>query len=943
MKVFLSSTAQDLDAYRKVADDTILSLSQESIVMERFGAKPGTPVDECEQLASQSDVVVCIVAHRYGFIPEKRKGSITRREVEAAYKTRKDVLVWIVDDSFSWTEKKEQDLLADPNVINDPARVEEVREGVAGLIEFKAWLRRTFTPQTFTTPNDLGRKIAITLGAYVRGHAATSLPQDRISISRLPTSGAELFGRESELQLLDEAWENEKTNIVSFVAWGGVGKTALVNHWLKKRMARDNYRGADCVYGWSFFSQGTSERAASADLFIDQALRWFGDTDPTAGSPWDKGERLANYLRQSRTLLVLDGLEPLQHPPGPQEGKLKDAAMQALLVELAAQQPGLCVVSTREQIGDLIEFENGTVIQHNLEQLSPQAGAQILRSLNVKGDDAELEQASREFGGHAFSLTLLGSYLEEVLEGDIQRRKEIQNLFEDTRYGEKAQAMIAAYEKWLGEGLELGILRLLGLFDRPADAASIAALREPPAISGLTEPLHQFKGREWNQALSKLRRIKLLAAASTNEPATVDAHPLLREHFKQQLQREKVEAWHAANNRLYEHLKSATKTFPETMEEMAPLFAAIGHGCAAGRHQEALDEVYRGRIQRGSRSFNTMRLGAIGAELAALTGFFEVAWQQPVATLDQNSKGFVLNETGMDLRALGRLREAEHLLRAGLQERIAIRNWTSATVIASNLSQLYLLAGNLTDALKHAQQSVELADRSNDAYQRMSKRTTLADSLHQLGETDKAIAAFQHAEDIQAQLEPDHPLLHSLWGFRYCDLLLEQGHLQLVSERASASLELEKRKEQPTLLAIALDNLMLGRVGTLEIKHSGKDANSQTASFLQSGLDGLREAGRQDYLPRGLLARAEFHRFSRVYKRAERDLAETARIATRSGMNLYLADYHLESARLWLAQVDKSKAREHWTTAKKMIDDMGYHRRDKEVEEIGKQLGETGQ
>ena len=115
MKVFLSSTALDLGAYRKVADDTILRLSQQTVAMERFGPLPGMPVDECERLARESDVVVCIVAHRYGFVPEKVKGSITRREVEAAKNAGKDVLVWIVDDNFPWTEKKEQDLLADPN------------------------------------------------------------------------------------------------------------------------------------------------------------------------------------------------------------------------------------------------------------------------------------------------------------------------------------------------------------------------------------------------------------------------------------------------------------------------------------------------------------------------------------------------------------------------------------------------------------------------------------------------------------------------------------------------------------------------------------------------------------------------------------------------------------------------------------------------------------
>ena len=50
LRVFLSSTALDLDEHRLVADDTLLRLQQRSVVMERFGARPGPPVDECERL-----------------------------------------------------------------------------------------------------------------------------------------------------------------------------------------------------------------------------------------------------------------------------------------------------------------------------------------------------------------------------------------------------------------------------------------------------------------------------------------------------------------------------------------------------------------------------------------------------------------------------------------------------------------------------------------------------------------------------------------------------------------------------------------------------------------------------------------------------------------------------------------------------------------------------
>ncbi len=929
MKVFLSSTAVNLDAYRKIADDTIQRLKFDSVVMQRFGPLPGMPSEECERLARESDVVVCIVAHRYG-------SGITRREVEAAYDAGKDALVWILADDHPWTEKKETDLLADPSVFADPGKTEEVRQRVEALSNFKSWLRKTFTADTFTTPENLGRKIAVALANYVKGKTAPPVPQDKISIARLPVTSSELFGRETELQILDDAWANSNTNIVSFVAWGGVGKTALVNHWLKRRMARDNYRGAERVYGWSFFSQGTSERAASADLFIDQALRWFGDADPTSGSPWDKGERLARYIRQSRTLLILDGLEPLQHPPGPQEGRLKDAALQAFLVELAADQLGLCVISTRELVGDLVGFENGIVIQHSLEHLSPQAGAQILRSFNVKGDDQELEQATSELSGHAFSLTLLGSYLNEVLDSDIRRRKEIENLFDDTRYGEAAHSMIAAYERWLGEGMELAILRLLGLFDRPADLDSIIALRKPPVIRGLTEPLQGFKGKEWNRAVSKLRRIKLLAEESSNEPGMLDAHPLMREHFKQQLKRDRIAAWVEANRRLYEHLKTtAVKEFPDTIEEMSPLFAAVTHGCAAERHQEVLDEVFQRRIQRGNQPFSIRILGALGANLAALTGFFNSPWHEPVAKLREGSKSFLLGAVAYCLRSLGRLHEAAQPFQASFEQYVGRSDWINAARVANNLTELYVAIGNLPQALQFAVQAVELADRGKRGWDRCGLRTTLADTLHQIGRTEEALVTMSEAETILKEERPGQTLLYSLWGFRYCDLLLGEGKVAEVKERAAHSLK--KAESSGDLLSLALDNLSLGRAELSPTEEKPVDL-VRANEFFQNAVKGLRQAGDMTHLPRGLLGRSELYRTMGDYNQAERDLEEVARTATRSGMGLHLSDYHLEWARLRLAVDDKEKAWDHFETAKEMINRMGYHRRNKEVAELEAQL-----
>ncbi len=153
-----------------------------------------------------------------------------------------------------------------------------------------------------------------------------------ISIARLPIPDSRAVGRNDEIAWLDACWA-EGANVATIIAFGGVGKSALVWDWLRG-MQRDDWRGAERVYGWSFYSQGTTDRRASSDEFISTALRWFGNAEPNMLSPWDKGELLAQLIRKRRTLLVLDGLEPLQWGSGQEEGRIKDPALATLLKEL---------------------------------------------------------------------------------------------------------------------------------------------------------------------------------------------------------------------------------------------------------------------------------------------------------------------------------------------------------------------------------------------------------------------------------------------------------------------------------------------------------------------------------------------------------------------------------------------------------------------------------
>ncbi|MGH9855170.1 MAG: NACHT domain-containing protein, partial [Blastocatellia bacterium] len=677
-------------------------------------------------------------------------------------------------------------------------------------------------------------------------------PPEKLDITRLPVTGSDLFGRQKELKLLDEAWESAETNVISFVAWGGVGKSTLVNKWIE-RMAAENYRGARRVFAWSFYSQGTSERATSADLFINAALEWFGDENPTAGSPWDKGERLARLARQQKTLLILDGMEPLQSSFAHERGKIKDPALATLVSELARENDGLLIITTREAVADL-EFE---IRQENLEQISPEAGRALLRVGGVRGADEELERATEDFGRHALAVILLAVYLQDIPGHHISEAAKIPDLDIPEEQGKHPRRLIAAFEKKFGNGPEIEAVRLLGLFDRPVDGPSIAALRKAPAIAELTDHIHESFETNWLRAVQLLRKCKLIAEENHHDPDELDAHPLVREHFGQQFRERLPDAWREANNQLYEHLTRTTQEFPETVEEMAPLFAAVAHGCAAGKHQEVWDELYVWRIQRGGEFFSTRKLGIYGADLVALTCFFVALWQQPVSGLTEDHKASVLHQAGFDLHALGFLKEAAHPLQAGLEAFISKENWKNAAQAATNLSDLYLTIGNLPQALAVAQQSVELADRSGDEYQRFGRRTIHADALHQIGRSLEAKAMFRVAEDMQKKLQPAYPILYSMHGFRYCNLLLGQVEYQEVKERATQTLKWAKQHR--FLFDIALDNLSLGRSYLLEAQQEGTGDYTQAAGFLQQAVKGLRQAGTQHYLPRSLLARAELH------------------------------------------------------------------------------------
>jgi tetratricopeptide (TPR) repeat protein len=629
------------------------------------------------------------------------------------------------------------------------------------------------------------QKTSTALPAGVRTRPIRVGPK-KISIARLPVTGSDIFGREDDIGFLDGAWANQQVNVVTIVAWGGVGKSTLVNHWLR-RMAAEQYRSAQLVFGWSFYRQGTSGGTSSADEFLDAALTWFGDPDPRLGTAWEKGERLAKLVGQRRILLILDGLEPLQNPPGVQEGRLREPSLQALLRQLAAFNTGLCVITTRMPIADLSNHEGRSALRRDLEHLSNDAGAQLLRALGVKGEEVELRSASDEFSGHCLALTLLGGYLTDAYNGDIRSRIEVsRHLADDVRQGAHARKVMSSYQTWFGEGPEMSVLRMLGLFDRPAEEKAIAVLLKPPAVPGLTESLTNLSPAEWRTILARLRRARLLAGEDPSNPGYVDTHPLIREYYGEQLRGQRSDAWKECNQRLFNYYRTLAPQLPDSISEMEPLFLAVICGCSAGLFREALHEVYIPRIQRGEAQFAANVLGATGPVLSVLGHFFERGrWGSLIETaiegqrLTEEDQLFILMQAGLYLTVTRGFGAPETIICYERAEPLCQVVNRPRLLFMQLLGQVRyaLIKDKLSRAKQIAERIHTLEQEQNDAGLMLAACQIFAAISYFLGEFDSSRKYARHgvqvwrAESIQfpVAVEIQAPVVNCLFYEATCD------------------------------------------------------------------------------------------------------------------------------------------------------------------------------
>jgi hypothetical protein len=157
MKVYISSTYQDLVDHRAAVDRTLRRMGHDVIGMEQYVAEGSKPVDRCKADVRAADAYVIVVAWRFGYVPGRTasppdRRSITEIELDEAKVSGKPVLAFLLDPEAPWA----------PNRIDAMGGAPSAGEDISRL---RALLGTDYLAGIFRTPDDLASQVAAAVSA----------------------------------------------------------------------------------------------------------------------------------------------------------------------------------------------------------------------------------------------------------------------------------------------------------------------------------------------------------------------------------------------------------------------------------------------------------------------------------------------------------------------------------------------------------------------------------------------------------------------------------------------------------------------------------------------------------------------------------------------------------------------------------------------------------
>jgi hypothetical protein len=160
LRVFVASTYEDLLDYRAAATRSIMMAGNMSEDMLYWPAADSPPLDVSLHRVRSSDLMILLIAHRYGTPIVGYDTSITELEFDEAAQLNIPILAFRIDANYAWPP---------PHMETEPARR-------AKLEDFIKKVNLRVVTHDFSTPDSLEAAIAHALANFSRQHSAVKLP-----------------------------------------------------------------------------------------------------------------------------------------------------------------------------------------------------------------------------------------------------------------------------------------------------------------------------------------------------------------------------------------------------------------------------------------------------------------------------------------------------------------------------------------------------------------------------------------------------------------------------------------------------------------------------------------------------------------------------------------------------------------------------------------------
>ena len=596
-------------------------------------------------------------------------------------------------------------------------------------------------------------------------------------------------GRDAELERLDGWATDAGVRLVGVSAIGGLGKTALLGHWLRSNRAAAA-RQADGIFFWSYYRDNDTDNMLRALLkFGRERLQWHSSKDRDKATLVEQATEL---LGERCIIVALDGLEVVQESPGTVAyGKLLSPELADLLhrhgretaTSLASSIPGfadsseshdksadsgsrssLIVLTSRFPFPDLTAYLGGSLRTLPLPELEPSKGAELLQTLGVGGRTVEREEISRRLFGHPLALRIFANSMPDELAGDPTRLWELvfdaPHLDGDDSLAGKMQRLLTFYEQRLTEPQRLA-LGLLAIFRMPVGEATLSVLWtqfKPDTADGTLRGI-----------LDGLHHEHLLTAdIAIDGTQRYACHPILRDHFRSRLLGQTDLIGDAAK------LLGDSPDFGlPSLESIQLIVAAIELLLEAG-DIKAADDLYRSRLNIG-RVFLNLPAPHWGMEVARWFVRDEARRTSIREQLSNSHLGFYLNEVALFANYAGEPETALEFYPQHNQQKREDQEWMNLSIGLQNFGQTEVSLGLLTAAREHLSEALQLARKIEDdreIRQRLSWNGFIASLL---GNVVQADTAFSEANAIENLVHQEGLDLYSLNGIQCAEHLLRMG------------------------------------------------------------------------------------------------------------------------------------------------------------------------